>query len=493
VYRLSEWGARKYNPPLPEADQGENDDFPGLGTQNHDCDAAFTSSQGSWVQGMHPSPVIDVQQQWLAKMKLRADFQVVLPRNTAAFSGYNGLYNSLYNAMTPKCEATPLHGAIVDACVFSALADHIDPDDKTRIDTIIAGLRRNTPSRGGVDELRRRLQLHALGADPEGSAFRTMAMIEDIIMNRQIKSDLNMFFLLVLFGSCHGPGVNAAKYEERIMRRYVQCLEEDQEAQSVMREGIKWCKSICDGPKDIDLRLESLDVDPSNSNESIQLNMAKASCLLFDKLLRDDEEQPRWAQNIEGSLGISKTTFAATLVCMAFHRSEDCSSPDFPLSPHDRVYLGLGMLTTISPSAEWRMLLNAFVQVHRTAFTGHDYTFPLSMDQSPCSDDFIKNLYKAVSDFIEDIQPSELGDSPSSYGQVGSVFGDPLTPLQSADDNYYTQHMGASLEDDGDYVGFYFPNTFQDGKDIGSLPLFAAANDTSMDLGHHQAPYMSSQ
>jgi hypothetical protein len=484
VYRLSEWGARKYNPPLPEVDQGENDDFPGLGTQNHDCDAAFTSSQGSWVQGLQPSLVDDWQPRWLTKMKLRADSQLVLPRNTAALSGYK----RLYDVMTPEDESTPLYGAILDACVFSALADHIDPEDQIRLDTIIAGLRRETLSQPGFDELRRRLQLHVLGADSEGDAFRTMDMVEEFFMEQHCKTDLNMFLLLMLFKPSYGLGDFVNNYGKRTLEKYVESLQRNQEAQSALDQGIKWCKTICNGPKDNDLRL---DVKPSDSNEQDQLNMAEASCLLFAKLLPDNEDEPEWANNVEASLGISKTTFAVTVVCMAQKNSGLWLN--LPVTPYQQVFHGLDMLNGEETANIWQMFLEAFVQVHKTAYIGHPHTFTQSlMDQSPSGDEFIKNLNEAVSDFIENYQPSELSDSPSSLGQVGSVFGDPPTPLQSADDSYYAQHMGASLGDDGGYSGFY-PNTFQGGKDLGSYPLFVAAADTSKDMVHSQASYMVSQ
>lgn len=485
VYRLSEWGARKYNPPPPEAEQGESNAYPGVGTQNHDYDAACKSPQEPWVQGLHPSPVEDWQPKWLTKMKLRADSQLVLPRNTAALSGYK----RLYDAMIPEDESTPLYGANLDACVFSALADHIDPEDQIRIDTIIAGLRRETPSQLGSGELRRRLQLHVLEADSEADAFRTMDMVEEFFMEQHCKTDLNMFLLLMLFKPSYGIGDFVIDHGKRTLEKYVESLQRNQEAQSTLDQGIKWCKTICNSARDKDLRL---DVKPSDSNEQDRLNMAEVSCLLFAQLLPDNEDEPEWAKNVEASLGISKTTFAVTVVCMAQKNSGRWFG--LPVTPYQQVSHGLDMLSAEGTADIWQMFLEAFAQVHSRAYMGHPHTFTQpSMDQSPCGDDFIKNLTDAVGDFIEYYQPSELSDSPSSLGQVGSVFGDPPTPLQSADDNYYTQHMDASLGDDGDFGRFYYPNTFPVGKDLGSYPLFVAAADTSMDMVHSQASYMASQ
>lgn len=480
VYRLSEWKARKYNSPPPEQDHSQNSGFLGLDGLNLNHDIKPVPSSLFRGQASPLSPTHDVEQialdstdendfnrQWLVKMKPRGDALLVLPRNHSAFDNYI----KLQQKMPSEDKTGSAYRAIVDACVFSALTDTVDPTRKDRIGTtrtILAELA-NLPCTGGVDRLRRRLQLHAVQTPVEGGKILTMKMLEGF---RLASDDLNMFLLVILFYSDLVP---TAIEGERIMGRYIQGMRQSKEAFTTLFGGIEWCKSICNNAA---LEADGFNIHCSNPNERVQLNMAKVSSFLFTKLLSDEEELPSWAQNIEDTLGISRTTFAITLVCMAWDYSELCSFQGLEPTPYHRVHHGLNMLTAIQPPTIWHMFLRAFVQVHKVAYTGHIHTFASTAeDQSPCSEGFINQLNNAVSALIGDCQLSE-------FSETTSVSNGPFTP-SSTQDSYFSPEMNLFSPEDEAFGGFgsdfNITNTFESGKGLADYLQLDASHEMCME------------
>lgn len=470
VYRLSEWGARKYNPPSPEGDQSQDSgvlDHEGL-RLNRDTEPV----PSSLFRGQAPplSPTYHVEQialestdendfnkRWLVKMTARGDALLVLPGNPNAFDNYL----KLQQKMPFEDKTGTGYKAIVDACVISAQADTVDPMRKDRMSTtraILAELA-TLPCTGRFDELRRRLQSHAIHTPVEGGKNHTMKMLEGV---RLASDDLNMFLLVILFWSGLVP---TAMDGQEIMSRHVQSMRKSKEALTTLSGGMEWCKSICN---DETLNADGFNIHYSSPNERVQLNMAKVSCLLFTKLLSNEQDLPSWAQNIEDTMGISRTTFAVVLVYMAWGYSEHCSSPGFDPTPYYRVYHGLDMLTGVQPSIIWHMFLQAFVQVHKVAYTGQTHTFPsAAMDPSPCSGGFIKQLDDAVIALVGDYQPSE-------FSETTSVSNGPFTP-SSNHDSYYSPEINDLFsppsEDFDDFCpDFDLTNTLGNGKGFANYP-----------------------